>query len=94
MDSCLRRNDKHKKSAFIPVNPVYFKLIVDYPQHAIRNTHYAIRTKNAVSRRFFWNMLDAERTVNYDMHITILVSSEWGIEKYRSKKSKKGKRQK
>ena len=36
-----------------------------------RNTEYSVE-----SRRFFWNMLDAERTVNYDIHITILVSSE------------------
>ncbi len=35
-----------KKSVFIPVNPVYFKLIIrkmpygiDYPQHSIRKTH-------------------------------------------------------
>jgi len=38
----------------------------------IPHTTYAILTKNAVSRRFFWNILDAERTVNYDIHITIL----------------------
>ncbi len=28
---------------FIPVNPVYFKLIIDYPQHAILTTQYALR---------------------------------------------------
>ncbi len=52
---------------FIPVNPVFFKLIINYPQHAIRNTHYAIRTKNAVSRRFFENYLDVEQIGSYNI---------------------------
>ena len=50
---------------FIPVNPVYFELIIHrmpygitYPQHAIRTTRYAICTKNAVSRRLFRKLLD------------------------------------
>ncbi len=44
MDSCLRRNDKHQKSAFISVNPVYFKLIIHSTHYSLRNTHHAQRT--------------------------------------------------
>jgi hypothetical protein len=46
-------------SAFISVNQRFMKMIIqrmpygmDYPQLAIRKTHDAVRTKDAVSRRF------------------------------------------
>ena len=50
-------------------------------------THDAVRTKlalspvegDAVSRKFIWIFLDAERTVYYDIHITILMSCEWKV---------------
>ena len=63
--------------------PCFIKMIIhrmphgiDYPKHAIRNTQYAIRTKDAVSWRFIWIMLEFARLfgiwfVEYKIYIRI-----------------------